>query len=99
MATGTNGLVNSTLGIGSPIVSFDPIVTGTLQMDRNNTESTSVLSPVPVLTQNTGTTDFAYQQGFQWGSTMQVGFNNTHVTTNSPTSFRIRIWASISSSN
>ncbi len=87
VATGTNGLVNSTLGIGSPIVSFDPIVTGTLQMDRNNTESTSVLSPVPVLTQNTGTTDFAYQQGFQWGSTMQVGFNNTHVTTNSPTSF------------
>jgi len=87
VATGTNGLVNSTLGIGSPIVSFDPIVTGTMQMDHDNTESTSVLSPVPVLTQNTGTADFAYQQGFQWGTAMQVGFNNTHVTTNSPTSF------------
>ena len=87
VATGTNGLVNSTLGIGSPITSFDPIITGTLQMDHDDTESTSVLSPVPVLIQNSGTADFAYQQGFQWGSTMQLGFNNTHVTTNSPTSF------------
>ncbi len=34
IATGTNGLVSSTLGIGSAITSFDPILSGTLQMDR-----------------------------------------------------------------
>ncbi|HWS18824.1 MAG TPA: TolC family protein, partial [Candidatus Elarobacter sp.] len=84
--SGTNGLVSSTLGIGSPITSFDPVLTGTLQVDKNNTESTSALSPVPVLAQNTYTADVAYTQGFQWGTALSVGFNNTHVTTNSPTS-------------
>ena len=86
IGTGTNGLVSSTLGIGSPITSFDPIITGTLQLDKDNTESTSVLSPVPVLAQNTYTADVAYTQGFQWGTALSAGFNNTHVTTNSPTS-------------
>src|SRR5216684_1594118 len=84
--TGTSGLVSSTLGIGSPITSFDPVLTGTLQLDKNNTESTNVLSPVPVLAQNTYTADVSYTQGFQWGTALSVGFNNTHVTTNSPTS-------------
>src|ERR1700688_2123650 len=84
--TGTSGLVSSTLGIGSPITSFDPVVTGTLQVDKDNTESVSVLSPVPVLAQNTYTADLAYTQGFQWGTALSVGFNHTHVTTNSPTS-------------
>lgn len=86
IGTGTNGLVSSTLGIGSPITSFDPVVTSTLQLDKNNTESTSALSPVPVLAQNTYTADVAYTQGFQWGTALSVGFNNTHVTTNNPTS-------------
>ena len=34
---GTSGLVSSTLGIGSPITSFDPVLTGALQLDKNNT--------------------------------------------------------------
>jgi outer membrane protein len=82
VGTGTNGLVTSTLGIGAPITSFDPIVTGTLQMDRNLVESTSLFSPVPVGNTNTGTADFAYTQGFHWGTDLSVGFNNTHTTTN-----------------
>jgi outer membrane protein len=83
--TGTNGLVSSTLGVGSPITSFDPQLTGTLQLDKNNTESVSILSPAPggIVAQNTYTSDFAYTQGFQWGTTLTAGFNNTHVTTNS----------------
>lgn len=84
--SGTNGLVSSTLGIGSPIVSFDPAVTGTLQLDKNNTESTSPFSPVPVLSQNTYTADVGYTQGFQWGGALTGSFNNTHLTTNSTTS-------------
>jgi outer membrane protein len=86
VGTGTNGLVSSTLGIGSLITSFDPVITGTLQVDKNNTESVSSLAPVPVLAQNTYTADLAYVQGFQWGTAVSVGFNNTHLTTNSPTS-------------
>jgi len=86
VGTGTNGLVSSTLGIGSTITSFDPVVTSTLQLDKNDTESVSSLAPVPILAQNTYTADFSYTQGFQWGTAVSVGFNNTHVTTNSPTS-------------
>ena len=85
VGTGTNGLVSSTLGIGSTITSFDPIVTSTLQLDKNDTESVSVFSPVPVVAQNTYTANFAYTQGFQWGTSVTAGFNNTHVTTNNPT--------------
>jgi outer membrane protein len=86
IGSGTNGLVSSTLGIGSPITSFDPALTGTLQLDKNDAESTSALSPVPILAQNTYTADFGYTQGFQWGTTMTADFNNSHLTTNNPTS-------------
>ncbi|MGB0030364.1 MAG: TolC family protein [Candidatus Sulfotelmatobacter sp.] len=86
IGTGTNGLVSSTLGIGSTITSFDPVITSTLQLDKNDSESTSVLSPIPIVGQNTYTANFAYTQGFQWGTALSVGFNNTHLTTNSPTS-------------
>ena len=85
VGTGTNGLVSSTLGIGSNITSFDPVVTSTLQLDRSDTESTSTDS-VPILSQNTYTADFAYTQGFEWGTTLNAGFNNTHFATNSPIS-------------
>src|SRR5580704_2694750 len=86
VGTGTNGLVSSTLGIGSPITSFDPNMNSTLQMDRNFAQSTSVFSPVPIANTNTGTADFSYLQGFHTGTNFAVGFNNTHVTTNLPTS-------------
>jgi outer membrane protein len=86
VGTGTNGLVSSTLGIGSTITSFDPVVTSTLQLDKNDTESTSSLGLIPILAQNTYTADFAYTQGFEWGTTLTAGFNNTHLTTNSPIS-------------
>lgn len=85
--TGTNGLVSSTLGIGSTITPFDPQVTSLLQLDRNNTESTSIFSPIPIVAQNTYTGNFSYTQGFSSGTALNVGFNNTHVTTNNPTVF------------
>jgi len=83
--TGTNGLVSSTLGVGSPITSFDPQLTSSLQLDKNETASTSVFSPAPggIVAQNTYTATFAYTQGFHWGTTLTAGFNNTHLATNS----------------
>lgn len=86
IGTGTNGLVSSTLGIGSPITSFDPTLTGTLQLDKDDADSVSVFSPVPVVAQNTYTSNFGYTQGLAWGTNIAAGFNNTHVTTNNPTS-------------
>ena len=83
--TGAGGLVNSTLGSGPAITSFDPVLTGTLQMDRSFTQSSSIFSPIPVANQNAGTANFSYLQGFQTGTNLSLGFNNTHTTTNSPT--------------
>jgi outer membrane protein len=83
VGTGTNGLVSSTLGIGSPITSFDPVLTGTLQLDKNDIESTTIDSLIPVVGQNTYTANLAYTQGFQWGTALSVGFNNSHIATNS----------------
>jgi outer membrane protein TolC len=84
--TGTNGLVTSTLGIGSPITSFDPTITGTLQMDRDYVLSSSALSGRAITNNNTGTADFAYQQGFHTGTNLSLGFNNSHLTTDNPLS-------------
>jgi outer membrane protein len=85
IGTGTNGLVSSTLGIGSPITSFDPVLTGTLQLDKDDAESTSLFSPIPEVAQNSYTANLAYTQGFQWGTSVTAGFNNSHVTSNLPT--------------
>jgi outer membrane protein len=71
---GTLGIVSSTLGIGSPITSYDPILTGTLSLDRNNVPSTSFFSGG---FQNTATVDWTYQQGFQTGTQMSLAFNNS----------------------
>jgi outer membrane protein len=75
---GSAGLVGSTLGSGSLINSFDPILTGTFQVDHNHILPSSTFSPASAI--NTTTGNFAYQQGFQWGSNVSVGFNNQRQT-------------------
>src|SRR5438309_3933029 len=82
--TGTSGLVTSALGAGSPIPSFDPQVTSTLQLDHSTSQSTNAFSGVPFTTQKTGTANFTYQQGFHWGTNLSLGFNNSRITTNQP---------------
>ena len=84
IGAGTNGLVSSTLGLGPLITSFDPVITGTLQEDHSETVSSSLFNGVPILAQNTGTVNFAYNQGFSWGTNLQVGFTNNRITSNVP---------------
>ncbi|MGA8274325.1 MAG: TolC family protein, partial [Candidatus Sulfotelmatobacter sp.] len=86
IGAGTNGLVSSTLGLGPVINSFDPVITGTLQNDHSTQTATSLFQgviPGTSLVQNTSTVDLAYNQAFQWGMNLQVGFNNQRQTTNS----------------
>src|SRR5580658_10051947 len=88
IGAGTNGLVSSTSGggFGSVINSFDPVITGTLQEDHFSQQATSIfqgVEPGSSLAQNTGTVDFAYNQAFQRGTNLSIGFNNTRQTTNS----------------
>jgi outer membrane protein len=84
IGAGTNGLVSSTLGQGPLITSFDPVLTGTLQIDRSYSLSSNGFNGVPVVNQNTGTANFAYQQGLASGTNISIGFNNTHITNNVP---------------
>jgi outer membrane protein TolC len=74
---GAGGLVGSTLGLGPLITSFDPILTGTLQEDRFHVLPSSTFTPESP--QNTTTGNFAYTQGFSWGTNLSVGFNNTRI--------------------
>ena len=81
--TGASGLVQSTLGIGPPIDSFDPQLSANLNIEHFSTPlSNTVTTGVSSLEQNTGTANFDYQQGFHTGTLMSVDFNNTRLTDN-----------------
>jgi outer membrane protein len=57
-----------------------------LQEDHYSQLATNIFEgvlPGTSLVQNTGTVNFAYNQAFQWGTNLSVGFNNTRQTTNS----------------
>ena len=82
--TGASGLVQSTLGTGTPIDSFDPIITGSMVGDSATfPESSKVLYGVTSLQQTTGIASFSYTQGFGSGTLMTLGFNNDRITSNS----------------
>jgi len=81
--TGASGLVQSTLGIGPPIDSFDPKLSADLNIEHLATPlSNTVTTGVASLQQNTGTADFNYQQGFATGTLMSVNFSNSRLTDN-----------------
>ncbi len=75
---GAAGLTSSTFGLGPLITSFDPTLTGNLQIDRFHILPASTFSPASP--QNTSTANFSYTQGFTWGTNLLVGFNNSRVT-------------------
>jgi outer membrane protein len=80
---GFQGLVLSTNGGGPLPESLDPVLTGTLQYEAANLpQSSTFLTGTNSLTQNTGTYNFGYQQGFLTGTLLNVTFNNLRQTTN-----------------
>jgi outer membrane protein TolC len=83
VGAGSGGITFNTEGIGSNITSFDPILTGTLQFDHNNSLSTSSFS-APITAQNTQVENFGYAQGFPSGTNLSVQFNNSRAVTNNP---------------
>jgi outer membrane protein len=82
--TGASGLVQSTLGTGTAIDSFDPIITGGMNVDHATfPESSTVLYGVQSLQQHSGVANFSYTQGFGSGTLLTLGFNNDRITSNS----------------
>ena len=84
--SGANGLVLSTSGAGPQPEVIDPSLTGTIQLERAKQPSTNALfsGGRAATTTNTDVYDFAYNQGFVTGTSLQVGFNNSRVTGDNP---------------
>jgi outer membrane protein len=83
-ASGTGGIVSTTNGSGPAPEVLDPVLTGTLQLERTTTpQATPFGSGAPTLNQNTDIYNFNYNQGFISGTQLQVSFDNSRITTNS----------------
>jgi outer membrane protein len=81
---GSAGIVTSTTGAGPSVEPLDPSVTTTLQWEKAQTpQSTTILTGVNTLNQNTGSANFTFSKGFLTGTDLSVSFNNNRVTTNS----------------
>jgi outer membrane protein len=64
----------------------DPIVGGTIQLERAKAPQSNTLfsGGKSALTTNTNIYNFTYNQGFVTGTGLQVGYNNSRVTTDNP---------------
>jgi outer membrane protein TolC len=81
---GSGGLNVTTNGTGPTPEAMDPVLTGTIQLERTTTpEATPFASGAPTLNQNLDQYNFNYNQGFITGTQLQVGFQNSRTTNNS----------------
>jgi outer membrane protein TolC len=82
---GASGLVQSTLGAGTPVQSYDPAITGTVGAEHQTSPLANLqIYGVPLLQLNTGQATVGYSQAFATGTSFTVQFNNSRQTTNSP---------------
>ena len=82
---GASGLVQSTLGTGSVVSSYDPLINAKTSVDHTTQLlPNQILYGVPVIHQNTILGDITYSQAFPTGGAIQVAWNNNRQTSNSP---------------
>jgi outer membrane protein len=84
---GTGGFVGSTSGAGPAPPNFDPVVSGTFEIEHaqfplSNTIQTGTAANINFL-QNTTTGNLTYSQGFSPGTALSVGFQNNRQSSNS----------------
>ncbi len=85
---GASGLVQSTLGTGTVVNSYDPQVTGALGLEHlTSPVSNLAIYGVPSLQLNTTTANFNFSQAFPTGTQISVDYDNNRQTTNSSTFF------------
>ncbi len=83
--SGANGLVQSTLGTGTAVSSFDPTITGQFNVDHQTLPETNLQTyGVPQLRTVTTNGDIEYQQAFATGTSLAVFLYNQRLTANSP---------------
>jgi outer membrane protein TolC len=82
--TGASGLVQSTLGTGTAVSSYDPTITANGNLEHYTQPlSNLTINGVPVLHTNTINGDFNFSQAFATGTTLSVTLNNDRITNNS----------------
>lgn len=82
---GASGLVQSTLGVGAAVPSYDPAVIASVGAEHQTTQlANQRIYGVPLLQLNTGQANFGVTQAFATGSSISFEFNNNRQTTNSP---------------
>jgi len=81
--TGASGLVQSTLGTGAPLESYDPILVASMNIEhRSAPQSNIVTTGVSRFQQNSGIANFSYSQAFATGTQLMLDFNNSRATNN-----------------
>jgi len=77
--------VQSTLGVGTAVPSYDPSIVGSVGAEHQTTPlANQRIYGVPLLQLNTGVANFGFAQAFATGSSVSFEFNNNRQTTNSP---------------
>jgi outer membrane protein TolC len=85
---GASGIVQSTLGVGTPVASYDPALSVSAGIEHLTLpQSSNVLYNVPSLQLNTTQVNANYTQAFSTGASISFEFNNSRQTTNSPDIF------------
>jgi outer membrane protein TolC len=85
---GASGLVQSTLGVGTPVSSYDPSLSVNGGVEHLTLpQSSNVLYNVPSLQLNTTTFNALYTQAFSTGSSISFQLSSSRQTTNSPEIF------------
>jgi outer membrane protein TolC len=84
--SGVNGLTLTTAGAGPTPETLDPFLNGTVQLERAYQPQINPLfsGGLPKLDTNTDQFNFTYNQGFITGAALQVGWQNSRVTTENP---------------
>lgn len=86
--SGASGLVSSTLGTGTAVNSFDPLITGSLSLEHlTQPESSLVIFGVPSLQVNTAASQVQYLQAFPTGTVISFLLENNRQAENSPFTF------------
>jgi len=71
--------------VGAPIDSYDPVLTGTLSVDRMLVQDANpTLFGGPTYRENTNVYNFQYAQGWATGTLAQVSFSNQRLANNIP---------------
>ncbi len=81
---GAAGLVQSTLGVGTPVQSYDPTLNTSVGIEHQTSPlANQQLYGIPSLQLNTAQVNATFSQSFSTGTTVAFGFNNNRQTTNS----------------